>query len=126
MRKTKPSPNQFDIAIGVRLRTFRVARKLSQSDVGKALGVTFQQIQKYERGANRVAGSRLIQLCEYLKVAPHQLLGSNAAPLDAGNNPLEALRDKNVVRAFIAINKLTPHRRAVVASALINLVEAFG
>lgn len=124
MKKTKPSPNQFDRAIGVRLRAFRVARKLSQSDVGKALGVTFQQIQKYERGANRVAGSRLIQLCEYLKVAPHQLLGNGGE--EDTQSPLDALHDKNVVRAFIAINKLTPRRRAVVAAALINLVEAFG
>lgn len=124
MKKTKPSPNQFDKAIGARLRAFRVARKLSQSNLGKALGVTFQQIQKYEKGSNRIAGSRLIQLCEYLKVAPHQLLGNGGQ--EDTQSPLDALRDKNVVRAFIAINKLTPHRRAVVASALINLVEAFG
>jgi transcriptional regulator with XRE-family HTH domain len=48
---------------------------LTQQELGKALGVTFQQIQKYETGANRVSGSRLLEICQALDVDPNHLLG---------------------------------------------------
>ena len=57
-----------DVHIGRRLREARLARGLSQDVMGKKLGITYQQIQKYESGANRIGGSRLWDMCRLLDV----------------------------------------------------------
>ncbi len=62
-------PRDTDIHIGRRLRQARLARGLSQSALGEKLGVTFQQIQKYESGANRIGGSRLWDISGVLGVS---------------------------------------------------------
>jgi transcriptional regulator with XRE-family HTH domain len=64
------SPNQTDFYIGKRLKMQRMACGLSQTDVAKRLGVTFQQIQKYERGVNRVGAGRLQEMANLLGVTP--------------------------------------------------------
>jgi transcriptional regulator with XRE-family HTH domain len=61
--------------IGARIRLARLAKNMSQQDLGSLFGLSFQQIQKYEKGTNRVAGSRIVQLGVVLDVTPHQLLG---------------------------------------------------
>ena len=60
------SANEIDIHVGQRLRLARTLRGLSQDDLGKKVGVTFQQIQKYERGTNRVSAGRLVALAKGL------------------------------------------------------------
>jgi transcriptional regulator with XRE-family HTH domain len=57
-----------DKHVGARLRMRRLMLHMSQSEVANALGLTFQQVQKYEKGTNRVSASRLQQLCAILKV----------------------------------------------------------
>ena len=61
-------PRDTDIHIGRRLREARLARGLSQGALGEKLGVTFQQVQKYESGANRIGGSRLWDISGILGV----------------------------------------------------------
>lgn len=65
--KRKPDP--VDIHVGERLKTLREQRKLSQEKIAAAVNVTFQQIQKYERGANRISASRLYHLAHLLDVS---------------------------------------------------------
>lgn len=60
--------NEKDIQIGNRLRARRKLLGLSQKNVAEAVGVTFQQVQKYERGVNRISASRLSQFAEVLHV----------------------------------------------------------
>lgn len=60
------TPNPIDIAVGQRVRAMRELRGLTQTDLAKATGVTFQQIQKYERGTNRVSASRLMLISNAL------------------------------------------------------------
>jgi transcriptional regulator with XRE-family HTH domain len=60
----------IDVAVGDRLRRIRQAANLSQSDLANRLNISFQQIQKYEKGANRISVSRLFEISEVLKVAP--------------------------------------------------------
>src|SRR5580700_6001719 len=55
----EPANNPVDEAVGARIRLLRKRRKISQEELGKAIGVTFQQVQKYENGKNRVGASRL-------------------------------------------------------------------
>jgi transcriptional regulator with XRE-family HTH domain len=64
------SPNPIDKHVGARLRMRRLMVGMSQSKLGGALSVTFQQIQKYEKGANRIGASRLQQLARVLEVPP--------------------------------------------------------
>jgi transcriptional regulator with XRE-family HTH domain len=69
-KKVAPrSATAVDAYIGARMRDRRHELKMSQLDLGKALGVTFQQIQKYERGKNRVSASRLFDICKVLNVS---------------------------------------------------------
>jgi transcriptional regulator with XRE-family HTH domain len=68
-----------DKAVGSTIRMRRLRLKMSQAELGKALGVTFQQIQKYERGINAIASTRIPDLCRVLEITPNELLGSNKA-----------------------------------------------
>lgn len=61
-------PHPVDIHVGSRVRLRRILLGMSQDKLGKALKLTFQQVQKYERGANRIGSSRLYQLSQILDV----------------------------------------------------------
>ena len=82
----KKSPNPIDKHVGARVRMRRMMLAMSQEKLGDALGLTFQQVQKYEKGANRIGSSRLQQISDILQVpvafffegAPH-LPGTAAA-----------------------------------------------
>jgi transcriptional regulator with XRE-family HTH domain len=67
-REKKEGLNEVDVFVGQRLRELRMLAGLSQSDVASALGLTFQQLQKYERGFNRVSASRLYKLAQFFRV----------------------------------------------------------
>ena len=64
-----------DIAIGGRIRTRREELRITQAQLAAGAGVTFQQIQKYERGVNRVSAARLLQIASVLKSTGAALLG---------------------------------------------------
>jgi transcriptional regulator with XRE-family HTH domain len=66
----KNIPNPIDRYVGARLRMRRMMVGLSQGKLGEALSITFQQIQKYEKGANRIGASRLQQIARILQVPP--------------------------------------------------------
>lgn len=67
-QKSKRSTVKADEILGTKIRLRRVEQKLSQEKLGDALGVSFQQVQKYEKGVNRVGASRLIQIAKVLDV----------------------------------------------------------
>jgi transcriptional regulator with XRE-family HTH domain len=66
MATRKPDP--VDIEVGQRIKIQRLAAGLSQTELGESIGVTFQQVQKYEKGANRVGAGRLTQIARGLKI----------------------------------------------------------
>ena len=74
-RGSRQPATKQDVAIGMRIRIRRDELKISQERLGKALGVTFQQIQKYEKGVNRVSAVSLVEICHILDVDPNYLLG---------------------------------------------------
>ncbi|GBR44307.1 helix-turn-helix domain-containing protein [Neokomagataea thailandica] len=83
--ESKNVAGSTDVHIGHRIRLRRTLMGLSQESLGEALGVTFQQVQKYERGANRVSASRLFELAQALDVPvgffyDGQLQGTDAKP----------------------------------------------
>jgi len=81
----------IDVHVGQRIRLRRTLMGLSQEKLGEALGLTFQQVQKYERGANRVSASRLLELSRVMNVpvsfffdgAPGEPAAAPAAPVSA-------------------------------------------
>lgn len=66
----KKVPNPIDKHIGSRVRMRRLMLDMSQEKLGHAIGLTFQQVQKYEKGTNRVGGSRMQQIANVLQVPP--------------------------------------------------------
>ena len=64
----KKTPNPIDVHVGNRVRMRRMLVGMSQEKLGQRLGLTFQQIQKYEKGANRISASRLFQMAQILGV----------------------------------------------------------
>jgi transcriptional regulator with XRE-family HTH domain len=69
------APHPLDIALGARVRQRRKELGLSQSDLGKAVGITFQQMQKYEHGTNRISFSRLVGIARALECSVADLIG---------------------------------------------------
>ena len=67
-RPKTETPNPIDVQVGSRVRLRRNMLGLSQEKLGEAIGLTFQQVQKYERGANRIGASRLHELSRVLDV----------------------------------------------------------
>lgn len=67
-RRKSDGPNPIDVHVGTRVRLRRNMLGLSQEKLGEAIGLTFQQVQKYERGANRIGASRLLELSDVLGV----------------------------------------------------------
>ncbi len=65
---SETKPNQIDVYVGKRMRMRRTLLGLSQAEVGESLNLTFQQIQKYEQGANRIGSSRLYDLSQILNI----------------------------------------------------------
>ncbi|MCX5494908.1 helix-turn-helix transcriptional regulator [Kaistia dalseonensis] len=64
----KKQPNPIDIHVGSRVRLRRMMQSMSQEKLGESLGITFQQIQKYEKGTNRIGASRLQHIASVLQV----------------------------------------------------------
>ena len=75
-RKTKGRSGAFDRALGVRLRLLRMSKKVSQSELADALEITFQQIQKYELGTNRMSAASVAKTAEYLDVPVSYFFGT--------------------------------------------------
>ena len=87
------SASEIDVHVGMRMRRRREALGISQGRLGRHLGLTFSQIQKYEKGTNRIGAGRLYQIATFLGVAPGHFFegldeAASAAPLaGAGAEP---------------------------------------
>jgi len=121
----KKAPNPTDKHVGSRVRMRRMMLAMSQEKLGAALGLTFQQVQKYEKGANRIGASRLQQISHILQVpvafffegvpnalAPHGSNGSalSTAEIDDFVSDLDGLR---LIGAFMRIDNAALRRRIV-------------
>ena len=86
----KRSPLPIDVLVGQNIRICRLQKGLSQGELGRRIGVTFQQVQKYEKGANRVGASRLTQIADVLGVPIPTLF--DGAPTAAQSPPEQSPR----------------------------------
>ena len=93
-------PDPVDVHVGARIRTRRLLLGMNQETLASALGLTFQQVQKYEGGANRVSASRLAQMAEVLGVSVSYFFSDLEAPGDA---PDEETETREIMRRPEAI-----------------------
>jgi transcriptional regulator with XRE-family HTH domain len=108
--KGEDGPHPVDRHVGRRVCEKRLALGYNQSDLGRALGLTFQQIQKYEKGANRISASKLWDIARFFKVDIgyffEGLTGAQIASLTQGSVPPEP--DFPSTRYTIEIGRLAP------------------
>ncbi len=130
------SPNPIDVHVGSRVRLRRTLLGMSQEKLGEAIGLTFQQVQKYERGSNRIGASRLFDLARVLDVpvgfffddmsdavaarSPGQSKGGTDEAVDVGRNPMAKRETLELVRAYYKIHD------AAVRKRLFEMVKALG
>ena len=79
------SASEIDVHVGLRIRRRRETLGISQGRLGRHLGLTFSQIQKYEKGSNRISSGRLYQIATYLGVPPSHFFVGLAGEADAGD-----------------------------------------
>jgi transcriptional regulator with XRE-family HTH domain len=107
----KDGPNPIDIHVGTRIRTRRTMLGLSQEKLATGLGITFQQVQKYEKGMNRVGASRLQNIAVILNVPISYFFADESSPLLAKPN-LEV--DVDVITSFVSSQQGLELNRAFV------------
>lgn len=127
-------PNPIDVHVGKRVRLRRTLLGMSQEKLGEAIGLTFQQVQKYERGTNRIGSSRLYQLSQVLDIpvsyffddmAP-EITGKHAPGLTASaaasfeGDPMVKRETLELVRAYYRIHDAGVRKR------VFELVKAIG
>jgi transcriptional regulator with XRE-family HTH domain len=89
----KKSGNPIDKHVGARVRTRRMMLKMSQTTLGEALGVTFQQVQKYEKGTNRIGAGRLQEIAGILQVPIQYFFEGAPVSLHQGGRRKEGMPD---------------------------------
>jgi transcriptional regulator with XRE-family HTH domain len=125
-RATKSSP--VDVEVGAKVRLHRMALGMSQTDLANHLGVTFQQVQKYEKGFNRISASKLHKAAEVLGLPISDLFGTPSQPPGtegsrASNEIVQFLSTKEGLllnRAFVQLTDPKVRRR------LIDLIRVLG
>ncbi|MGD0719964.1 MAG: helix-turn-helix transcriptional regulator [Roseiarcus sp.] len=126
----KKVPNPIDSHVGARLRMRRMLVGMSQERLGAALGITFQQIQKYEKGANRIGASRLQDIARVLQVAPAFFFDgapSGDAPAAAGfaePGPTDFFSSSEGVQLATAFSQIRdPKVRRRVLALVVSLAQ---
>lgn len=119
MPKKKPDgPEPVDVRVGARVRMRRLQKELSQEKLGDTLGITFQQIQKYEKGMNRISASRLQQIAHALDVPVSFFFDADGKHAPADDVVLHFATDTNGIALMKVWPRLTPSmRRALVEVA---------
>ena len=119
-RKSGP----LDAMVGARIRMLRVNRGMSQTMLAERIGVTFQQVQKYERGAIRVGASRLSQIASVLDVSVGELFESSGAESPGLNSPVHLLAEPGALRVLKAYARTTsPHVRLCIAKLVERIAS---
>jgi len=123
-------PDPVDVHVGMRLRQRRTLLGMSQEKLANAFGVSFQQVQKYERGANRISASRLHLLTRILDVPityffeglPQSVSEERSAEMaaDSGDEQMTSRETLELVRAYYRISEPTVRKR------LVDLARALG
>jgi transcriptional regulator with XRE-family HTH domain len=114
-------PDPLDVMVGAKIRIFRIHRRISQTDLAEQIGVTFQQVQKYEKGMNRVGASRLSRIATVLDVSIGELFESPGDKLADSASPFRLLAEPGALRLLKSYARTSD---PCVRRAVIELAEA--
>jgi transcriptional regulator with XRE-family HTH domain len=114
-------PDPLDVMVGGKIRIFRTHRGLSQGDLAEKIGVAFQQVQKYESGANRVGASRLSRIAAALGIPIGELFEPSPHKPFNSKSPFHLLAERDALRVLKAFARTTDPR---VRRAIARLVES--
>jgi transcriptional regulator with XRE-family HTH domain len=114
-------PDPLDVMVGAKIRIFRTHRGLSQSDLAEKIGVAFQQVQKYESGANRIGASRLSRIAAALGIPIGDLFEPSPHKASNSKSPFHLLAAPDALRVLKAFARTTDPR---VRRAIAQLVES--
>jgi transcriptional regulator with XRE-family HTH domain len=122
--KGKRKPLTVDEHVGTRLKLHRTLAGMSQTELGKAVGVTFQQVQKYENGRNRVSAGHLYGFAQALDCAPADFfVGLDHKGMSRVQQINEALRSDEILQLFKAYEALDDQARRAVLEFARSLAE---
>ena len=113
-------PDPIDTQIGLRLRLFRKSQGVSQTVLAEQIGVTFQQIQKYESGKNRISSSRLQMVSLALNMPVERFFTEDTDRLQRSVSP--KLQPKEIVDLAKAYQRITDPRRKTTVMGLIEFL----
>ena len=119
-RKPEALADPVDLAVGARIRLLRKVRGMSQQALAESAGVTFQQIQKYERGANRVSASMLARIAGALDAPVAEMFGETGSHSGAVDEVASLLSQPGAIDLLRAFSTLP---RGPVRAALVDFVE---
>jgi transcriptional regulator with XRE-family HTH domain len=114
------STTSDDVEVGQRIRARRMAKGMSQTNLGDLLGVTFQQVQKYEKGVNRVGAGRLVRVADALDVPVSFFFGATDVGSDDTRAILGFLDTSYALRLLRAFSRIP---QGEVQRAVVDLVE---
>jgi transcriptional regulator with XRE-family HTH domain len=115
-------PDPIDVEVGLSLRRLRRKAGLSQTDLGEALGISFQQVQKYERGTNRISASALVKMARFLGVSVSELLPQeDAAPMSPAITQHMMVRGAEELLESYCLLRESSQRRAVLQLVRVML-----
>jgi transcriptional regulator with XRE-family HTH domain len=125
---TNKQPHSIDRLVGWRVRLFRTSQGLSQSRLAEDLGITFQQVQKYENGTNRISASRLFEISRLLGVSVTELYaGAEEAGIGSIKDDVDtrpSVLDHKIIRALSRIGD--DHVKRKVLALIDTLAPATG
>jgi transcriptional regulator with XRE-family HTH domain len=110
-----------DIAVGARVRLLRKARNVSQTALAEAIGVTFQQVQKYERASNRISISMLARIADTLGTNVAELVDERPADQDSFDAMAQLMNEPGMLSLVQAFAKIPEGARR---RAALNLIRA--
>lgn len=113
MHKTGLRPNKYDIMVSKKVREFRVVRALSQEKLGEFIGVSIQQIQKYESGKNRISAGKLYEMAQIFKIPVTAFFECS------GNYEIKKVNNR-IIKMFKNFDKLEPEEQ----ESFQNLINA--
>jgi transcriptional regulator with XRE-family HTH domain len=119
VRKSGP----LDAMVGAKIRMFRINRGMSQTALAERIGVSFQQVQKYEKGANRVGASRLSQIASVLGITVGELFESSQEKAGAAKSPVHLLAEPGALRVLKAYLRTNSGVRLAIARLVESIAD---
>jgi transcriptional regulator with XRE-family HTH domain len=116
----RKKPDLRDIEVGRRVRALRLEKGMSQERLGDALDLTFQQVQKYEKGTNRIGAGRLQRIAEIFGVPISALFGAQAPAAKPSDSLFELVDTSAALRLLRAYSRMTNPK---LKQALVALAE---